>query len=91
MKLYEIEVGATYWVAAENIREALTVLWDWWENEGCVEDARDCGYLHIDEVPEKKSEKLRFREDGEKNAGRLMIDAAKECEQPEVIACSEWG
>lgn len=34
MKLYEIEVGATYWVVARNVREALDVAWRCREAEG---------------------------------------------------------
>lgn len=90
MKLYEVEVGATYWVAAENIQNAINAMWGCWEVEGSLEDALTGDYLHIDEVSLKRAATLHFRDDCAEHAGRLMVDVAKECAGTEVIACSEW-
>lgn len=89
MKLYEADVGAMYWIAANNLRQAIDALWQCWETEGSLEDAESGGSLSIGEVPEERGRKLRIRDDGG-GASRSMWDEMLRRTQPTVIACSEW-
>lgn len=80
--IYEVNVGATFWVAAENLRQALHLMWGLGEEYLADEDE-----LQINLVPPEKAAQLRMSKRSEVAPGEPMLDIVKE---PGVIACSEW-
>lgn len=87
MKLWECDCGATYWVAAPNLRSAVDAMFQCWEAEGSLEDMEDSGFS-IESVPESRGVRLQLRnEDG---SAMTMWDAMKQAKQAEVLGCTEW-
>ncbi len=90
MTLYEVKVGATYWVVAKNIKDALTAFWTCCEDEGSLEDAVTGDGLSVESVPEGRARKIKIRDD-EHGRERSAWDMSRDVgETAEVIACSEW-
>lgn len=92
MKIYEVEVGATYWVAAKNLRQALDTVWRCWEGEDALEDVETGGMLSIEEVSEERARKLKIRDNdlgGERSLWDFVRDR-DEKDESAVVACSEW-
>ena len=93
MKVYEVEVGATYWVAAKNLRQAVDTVWRCWENEGSLADVDEGGTLSVEEVSEERARKLKLTDDdggGTRSLWDFVRDQTEKNE-PEVVGCSEWG
>ena len=92
MKVYKVEVGATYWVAAKNLRQVVDTVWQCWEEEGSLEDAETGSSLSIEEVPEERARKIKIRDDnlgGERSLWDFVRDQAEKGESA-VVGCSEW-
>lgn len=91
LKLYEVETGATYWIAARNLRQATDTAWNCWEQEGALEDIEDSGF-QIEPVAEERARKINVRDDGT-GGERTLWDFMRDQEEKgdaAVIACSEW-
>ncbi|MCP4967416.1 MAG: hypothetical protein GY926_19560 [bacterium] len=86
MNVYRVDCGAYYWVAAPNIREAVSVIWKCWHDEGSEEDSDD-GFS-IGKVPRSKWPETYY-DDG---FGRPMSFSALVTKQTTatVLTCSEW-
>lgn len=92
MKIYEVEVGATYWVAAKNMRQAIDTVWRCWEEESALEDVETGETLSIDTVSEERARKIKVRDDnlgGERSLWDFVRDQDEKGESA-VVACSEW-
>lgn len=89
MKIYEIDTGATYYVVAENLQQALDTVFRCWEEEGSLEDAEG-SELFVKPVSEEKARKVKIQMDDEAGSQRLLWDLLRDAEKPEVVACSEW-
>lgn len=86
MKAYEADCGATYWIVAPNLVEAMRALADCWVAEGSEDDAE---HVTLDEVPTAKLTEILVHDDGTDT--KLPLDAIlAEAEAPAVVACSEW-
>lgn len=91
LKLYEVETGATYWVAARNLRQAVDTVWACWEAEDALEDVDESGF-EIEPVVEERARKIKVRDDdvgGERTLWDFFRDQ-QETGDAQVIACSEW-
>lgn len=89
MKIYEIEAGATYWVVARNLRQAIDALWSLWETEGSLEETEEGGSLHIDEMSEKEA-RDRFVAADSDHPRRSLWDDRETHSEPCVVSCSDW-
>lgn len=92
MKIYEVEVGATYWVAAKNMRQAVDTVWRCWEEESSLEDVESGDSLSIETVTEERARKIKVRDDnlgGERSLWDFVRDQDEKGESA-VVACSEW-
>ena len=87
MNLYECECGATYWVAAPDLKSATLALFAQWDDEGSVDDSDD-GF-EIERVPQARAEKLRFNGSDGLPVCSMAEEAARQT-RATVIACSEW-
>jgi len=92
MKIYEVEVGAQYWVVAKNYREAIDTVWRCWETEDALDDIESGGAISFEVVAEERARKLLIHDD-ETGGDRTMWDFMRDQEEKgeaAVIACSEW-
>jgi len=90
MRIYEVDVGARYWVAAPDLFSAFELMRKCWESEGSEEDVRTSDSISIDELPEARIRSYRIRMDDDTSSVRSLWDVFQEVEQPEVLGCSEW-
>lgn len=95
MKLYEVNDGATYWVAARNAREAIDLMWQHYEEMGMLEEVED-SYFHVDPMSLERAEKLRIYHDdgqlwdGQRGEYDTLISCFKSAEEACILGCSEW-
>lgn len=87
MKIYQVEVGATYWVVAKSLRQAFDTVWRCWEEEQFLEELDEGGTLSIDEVSEIRARKIQIVEDGK---AQTLWSLGQEFTEPLVVGCSEW-
>ena len=93
MRLFEIEVGATYWMVARSVRHAMDLCWVQWEQEGALEDVDGGGSLTLTEVPRERAEKLNFRDDEDGSTRSMWEEFRRHVDghrDPGILACSEW-
>jgi hypothetical protein len=98
MNVYRFDDGATYWVAAKNVRGMLRALFavdadDGWEDidgfEWTVIDPDDMVTFDMSEATDAKVPRDCEQDD----RGRWTATAgawAETCDGPVVLACSEW-
>jgi len=92
MKIYEVDVGVEYWVAAKNYREAIDTVWRCWEAESLLEEIEGEDGISFSVISEERARKMKVRDD-ELGGERSMWDFLRDQEEKgsaAVIACSEW-
>ena len=92
LSVYEVNVGAYYWVVARSMRQALELSYAVWEAEGCLEDVESSSGLSVEKVPPERLRKLRLLDEDE--TGSLTFQEVLEDyqvrEECGVFSCSEW-
>lgn len=89
MKLYQIDTGARWYVAAPTAHQAVAV----WAKDsieiGAVEELLD-ELLDFEIVEHTTDPKVRISMTSDCDPGRLVWELAQEAREPQVICCSEW-
>ena len=81
--VYEVDDGATYWVAAESMKGAIDVMWQYYESAGTLEE----NPFQIEQATAARADKSVIKtEEGVRSVSEWAC-AAKE---PTILGCSEW-
>lgn len=84
MKVYEIDDGAIYFVAATGIREAIRL---YWRTVGETDTNDDDNGITAHEVAENRARHILINLEDERQENAWTLAQA---EGPGVLGCSEW-
>lgn len=84
MKVYEIDDGAIYFVAATGIREAIQLYWRGIDDSG---SGGDDIHLDANEVTENRARHITINVDDKRKQDAWTL---AQQEGPGVLGCSEW-
>ena len=84
MKVYEIDDGSIYFVAATGIREAVKLYWKALDDTGGGDEDR---HLNVYEVIEKRARHITINVNDERQENAWTL---AQQEGPGVLGCSEW-
>lgn len=86
MKVFEVEDGAMYWVAAPDLQSAVLAMSQCYADTG---DGWPEDYFRIDEVFPKRAKEIEIKDDGTDTKHSAWA-LAQECTKAQVLGCSEW-
>lgn len=92
--VYQVETGATYWVAAYDELGAIEVWITASRDEGSVDEAVDEikeGGVGVEVLTSEEADKISIHDEDRDQPGPVSaLVLLNECDKPTLLGCSEW-
>lgn len=88
-RVYQVEVGATYWIAARSLQEGIATAFEIFKADGSLEDVISSGSFEINQISDEEIDTLEVY-DVSSGMTLLMRKLLGAVDHPMCICCSEW-